>query len=206
MCIEFGGFRQMTPRDALIALTNFGDLAVLIPVAIVVSIWLLHSQTRRDALWWGGAAALCMGATALLKIAFFVCPPADTLHSPSGHTSFSVLVYGGFGLFVAAKMEGWQRLAAVLGAIVVVGAIAASRVLLNSHTWVETVLGFTIGAGALGMLAARYLPNRRSDAPLRVLALAVVLVLVLFHGRQLHAESLLRAIGVELQSSGLACR
>lgn len=196
----------MTSRDALIALTNFGDLAVLIPVAVVVSVWLLQSQTRRDALWWGGAAVLCLGATALLKIAFFVCPPADTLHSPSGHTSFSVLVYGGFGLFVAAKAEGWRRLATILGTIAVVGAIAASRVLLNSHSWVETVLGFAIGAAALGVLAARYLRNRRGDAPLRILALAIALVLVIFHGRQLHAESLLRAIGVELQSSGLACR
>jgi len=195
----------MTTQDALIALTNFGDLAVLLPVMLVVLLWLIRARRKRDALRWVVAVGICMSGTALLKVAFFVCPPIDTLRSPSGHTASSALVYGGLALFVAEKAKGWRRTATILAAVALVGAIAVSRILLNSHTEIETVLGLSIGLTALAVLAVRYLPNRGADLQLRTLMLAAALTVALFHGRQLRAEGLFQAMGIELQSEGLAC-
>jgi membrane-associated phospholipid phosphatase len=192
-------------QDALIALTEFGDLAVLLPLTILVVLWLHFARTKRDALWWAMAAGFCMGGTALLKVAFFVCPPTDTLHSPSGHTSLSTLVYGSLALLAAAETGGWRRLAIVLAAIAGVAGIAASRVLLSSHTFSEAVFGLLIGAAALAVLLVRSLPKPRAGLPASTLLIAAALVLALFHGRQLHAETLFRAIGLGLQSGGIAC-
>jgi hypothetical protein len=72
----------------LITLTDFGDLAVLIPVSAVILIWLVRNSSRA-APRWIFALSVCIGLTALLKIAFHAWPPADNMHSPSGHTSFS---------------------------------------------------------------------------------------------------------------------
>ncbi|HVM77677.1 MAG TPA: phosphatase PAP2 family protein [Stellaceae bacterium] len=192
-------------QDALIALTDFGDLAVLLPLTVLVLLWLRFARTRQDALCWAMAAGFCMGGTALLKVAFFVCPPAHTLHSPSGHTSLSTLIYGSLALLAAAETEGWRRLAIVLAAIAGVAGIAASRVLLSSHTFTEVAFGLLIGAGALAVLTLRNFPRSRAGLPVSTLLLAAALVLVVFHGRQLHAETLFRAIGLGLQSGGLAC-
>jgi hypothetical protein len=54
----------------LVALTDFGDLAVLIPLAAVMLVWLLFIlcvQHRTDF-----CSGFRVGATALLKIAFFM--------------------------------------------------------------------------------------------------------------------------------------
>jgi hypothetical protein len=72
----------------LIELTDFGDLAVLFPLSAAILIWLLRNSSSA-APRWVLALGLCIGLTALLKIAFHACPPADNIHSPSGHTSFT---------------------------------------------------------------------------------------------------------------------
>ena len=77
--------------DALVALTDTGDLAVLLPITILVFVWLYFLPARRNAAWWAGAAVLCLGVTALLKIFFVICPPVAQLHSPSGHARISTL-------------------------------------------------------------------------------------------------------------------
>jgi hypothetical protein len=74
------------------ALTELGDIAVLVPLAAVMLLWLLLMGSPRGAAWWAIAVALCASLTAILKVSFYGCPPIPDLHSPSGHTSFSTLV------------------------------------------------------------------------------------------------------------------
>ena len=97
----------------LIALTDFGDLAVLIPLAGAMLVWLLCCSSRA-APRWVLALGFCIGVTALLKIAFYGCPPAGDVHSPSGHTSLSTLVYGALTLLAASAWRGPHR-ALVIG-------------------------------------------------------------------------------------------
>jgi membrane-associated phospholipid phosphatase len=188
------------------AITDLGDLAVLLPISAAILIWLLCFPSRLAAVQWVLAAGVCIGGTAALKVLFVVCPPAETLQSPSGHTSLSTLIYGALTVFATAKAKsGWRPATAVAGALLV-GAIAASRVVLNAHTLMETVLGLAIGVGVLAVFARSYLRARGPEAPLQPLLLGVAVLVVALHGSQLRAEELLKAIGMELQADGIACR
>ena len=91
----------------LVRTTDFGDLAVLAPLAVAILIWLRYFS--RVAAWWILALSICVGLTALLKIVFYGCPPAGNMHSPSGHASLSTLVYGALALTAAAAWPGFRR-------------------------------------------------------------------------------------------------
>ena len=194
----------MTALNALTVLTNFGDLAVLLPVTLVVFIWLYFLPAKRDAMWWVATTTLCMGSTALLKIFFVVCPIAAEVHSPSGHTSLSTLVYGALVLIVATADARWRYAVIGVGGVLIL-LIAISRVALQNHTALETGLGLLIGAVALCVFARSYLAVERPAVPVRPLLLSVAVLLALLHGRQLHAEDLLRALGSYIHEASGVC-
>ena len=147
-----------------------------------------------------------MGGTALLKVLFIMCPPAADLRSPSGHASLGTLVYGGLAvLMVTAGQSKWRYVAAGLESVILV-LIAISRVALHDHSWLETLLGSAIGAVALYTFGCKYAVSRRDPVSLRPLLLSVALLLILLHGRTVHAESMLRAMSGYLeQTSGITC-
>jgi membrane-associated phospholipid phosphatase len=189
----------------LTAVTNCGDLALLLPVAGVIALWLVGMRLFRVALWWGVAIALCTGGTAVFKIYFYACPPLAELHSPSGHTALSTLVYGAVALIVA--VEGTRRhrlLTYVAGATLIFG-VAVSRVLLHAHSPLEAGLGLVIGLGALAVFAGGYLARRSPEVSLRPLVVSIALLVVILHGQELRAEELLHAISNYLQIADLAC-
>lgn len=187
----------------MIFLTNFGDLAVLLPLSAVMLIWLLSLRPRSSAIWWVVALSLCVGLTALSKIYFYICQPSAELQSPSGHTSLSTLVYGAIALVVAAEVTGWQRVLALGSGILVVCGIAVSRILLGAHSPLEVVLGALIGSVALAVFAWEYLGHKPAKPSLRPLVLALVVLTALLHGEALHAEEMLHAIGLYL--GAVAC-
>jgi hypothetical protein len=59
-------------RIWLLALTDFGDAAVLMPLAAAMLVWLLFGDPRSVA-WWAASVGLCVGLTAILKIFFYAC-------------------------------------------------------------------------------------------------------------------------------------
>ena len=187
-------------------LTDFGDSAVLLPLSVVMLIWLLTTRPAAAALWW--AAALFFLGTVLggLKILFFACPPAADINSPSGHTGFSLVVYGGLALILAAERRSiWLRVAILLAAGGYVTAIAISRVTLEMHTPPETVIGIAIGAVALAIFGAGYLRvgvTRRLVVPLLI---GIAATIAVFHGSQLNAESGLQQLSGLLGLQRLFC-
>lgn len=189
----------------MILLTDFGDLAVLLPLAGVMLLWLLVQRQRKGLLAWAVAVGLCTGVTAVLKIYFSVCALSPALQSPSGHTSFSMLVYGGIALVIAAERTGWQRFVVLGGSIGLIGGIAGSRIILGAHSPLEVVLGIVIGSIAVAVFAWGYLSHKPTGRSIRPLMLALVLVIVLLHGHELHAEEMLHAIGRYLHVGGMGC-
>lgn len=185
--------------------TNFGDLAVLLPLAAVVALWLGAIRQPILLVWWLGAVAFCAGTTAVLKIYFFVCPPLTDLHSPSGHTSFSTLVYGTITLALATELSGWRRAAIASGGAVFVIGIGVSRVLVNAHSIPEVLLGWLIGSATLSAFAHRFLRHPRSGHRLNLLIAGSVLLMILLNGQDLSAEDMLHAIGISLRHAGMAC-
>jgi membrane-associated phospholipid phosphatase len=178
----------------LVALTGFGDAAVLLPLAATVALWLLLSRAPGAAAWWAAAVVFCAGATAVAKIFFWGCPPIPELHSPSGHTSLSTLVYGAMALITAVEGGRWRPRIAAAGGAGLILAIAVSRLLLDAHSVPEVVLGWLIGSASLALFAQGYRRCRPQDARLAPLLVGAAVLVSLLHGRELRAEELLHRI------------
>jgi membrane-associated phospholipid phosphatase len=181
-------------ESAIATLTNFGDLAVLLPLAIVLALWLAAMHAARSAAAWVLAVGLCMTITAVTKVYFFVCPTLADLHSPSGHTSLSTLVYGAITLILARESEPRQRYLPIAAGVAFIGAIALSRIAVNAHTGIEVVAGLAIGLAALGFYTREYLLHRPERPRLLPLIATAVLLMVLLNGEQLRAEEFLHSL------------
>jgi membrane-associated phospholipid phosphatase len=188
-------------------LTDFGDSAVLLPLSMVVLIWLLATRSMAAAIWWVGVLAVFGAVVGGLKMLFFACPPAVDVRSPSGHTGFSMLVYGGIAAIIAIQCRSvLARIAIMLAATALVIGIAISRVTLRMHSRNETLIGFLIGVVAVAVFIFGY---RRTTANRRLLApllFAVVLTAAIFHGTRLNAETNLHMLGGWLDLQQLFCR
>ena len=188
-------------------LTDFGDSAVLLPLSAVVLIWLLATRSVGAAIWWVGVLIVFGAIIGGLKMLFFACPPAVDVRSPSGHTGFSMLVYGGIAAIIAIqRRSAWSRAAIMLAALALVVGIAISRVSLHMHSRTETLIGFLIGVVAVAAFIYGYrrtTPSRRLLAPL---LFAVVLTAAIFHGTRLNAETNLHMLGGWLDLQQMFCR
>lgn len=186
-------------------ITDFGDLAVALPLTILILLWLLMSRSPRGATWWALAVILVMGGTAILKVLFFACPPVPELRSPSGHTALATLVYGGLAVVTAADGKRREQvLISAVTALFVVG-IAVSRILVHAHTKLETAFGLAIGLTALAIFARGYLSGRRAELAIRRLLCVAAIVLVCLHGQQLRAEEFLHSLAAYLHWAMPGC-
>jgi len=185
------------------ALTDFGDLAIILPLSLVVFAWLLSHGSRQGAGLWVIAVGLCVGLTALLKVYFYVCPPASDLVSPSGHSSLSVLIYGAIVLVIAAEQRGWLRAVILVSGAILIAGIAASRLWVNAHSVPEVVIGTSIGIATLTLFANGYLRSRTEGKRLRPLIVSTIIVAAVLHGQELRAEALLHGISRYFLSSSV---
>jgi membrane-associated phospholipid phosphatase len=188
-------------------LTDFADQRVALPFSLVVAIAFALSGWKRGALAWTGVAAAALGCLAVMKIVFLACGWRWTngeLNSPSGHTACAALMYGGFALLMLRR-QGVARHARLLIPPLLAALIGFSRLSLHYHSLAEVIAGGAVGvAGAFLMpvLAGPpppFLPIRRVLAP-------AVLVLVLLHGGRLQAEGLLRRFTIDGLWPPASCR
>jgi membrane-associated phospholipid phosphatase len=96
--------------------------------------------------------------------------------------------------------------AIILATATLVIGIAITRVILHMHSTSETVIGFLIGAAALGVFVLGYQrthPRNRLTAPL---LFGVVLTAGVFHGARLNAETNLHTLGGWLDLQQMFCR
>ena len=185
-------------------ITHFGDLALLIPLASVVLVWLLWSRATVAAAWWVLAVVVCAGNTAILKIYFFACPLGD-LRSPSGHTSLGTLVYGALAIAIAVQWQGWRRIVVIGVGVLFVGAIAGSRIMSGAHNGIEVVSGLIIGLSTLAVFAVFYLRHRASHVTLWPLLIAVISIVILLNDQEVHAETFLDQLSAFLHIHQSMC-
>jgi membrane-associated phospholipid phosphatase len=179
-------------------LTDFGDTAVTVPLALVMGGFLLAAQRPRLAIGWGLAILACAGAIAGFKIALTICggqPSGGSgLASPSGHAAMSIAVYGGIAAVLGATLKPPARAAVIAGAAVLGIAIALSRVILGSHTPIDVAVGLVVGTSALAIIVAIVARQRPGRLPLGWLAAAALVVFVLFHGTRWPAEQVIHRL------------
>lgn len=193
------------------AITLLGSTAFVLPVAgiLVVMLWRRHSAVT--AARWLVILAMLMGSVALLKILGHACGFRlfdDRLTSPSGHAALAAAVYGAIGVTAARSLDGWRRGAIVLGALGLVGAVAASRILLRYHSVTEVVVGLGLGGLAVAAFAQsfqRFAPSRLNLSPL-VLALVVLFGVATYAlGDRTNAEPMLKHFAYLLREESPVC-
>jgi len=193
----------MTHSHHLWFLTDFGDQAVVLPLAVVMAAALLFSGWRRGALVWSigvPATLLAVGLAKLLIFRFGSPAVLPDLLSPSGHTASAALVYGGLAAMMLRGAVPWRR--ALLGAVPLAVLIGGTRLALGVHTPDDVLAGGLIGvAGAIGLAwFAGDRPHRISAWPP---AAVMLIVFVLFHGIRLPAEAWLHAAAQSWQAGSL---
>jgi membrane-associated phospholipid phosphatase len=189
------------------AVTDLGDLGVVLPLAAVLAMVLWRFESAVAAAVFGGTLAACLGIMLLLKLAFISCGSSWQvgISSPSGHASASTMVYGAFGTVCATHLAPRFN-AAIVGAVVLlVAAIAASRVAIGAHNGVEVCIGLGVGAAALSVFVVWYRgqPRRRLNPTL--LGMLACVGLAVSYGAHVPAEKLLAQLGAMIHARSGAC-
>jgi membrane-associated phospholipid phosphatase len=177
--------------------TDFGDTAVTVPLAVMVTGFLFAAKQPRLAIGWALVILVCAGVTGAVKLAFTVCgyPLAGSgLMSPSGHTAMSIAVYGGLAAIVGSSLGAPARAALIAAAAIFTIGIALSRTIVGSHTPIEVAVGLVVGVAALGPMIAVVARYRPEHLPIHWLAAGALVVFVLFHGTQWPAEGMIHRV------------
>lgn len=143
----------------MVVLTELGDAAVTVPVAIVVLLWLLWRRAWRDALYW--LSALSSGALAVTIIKTMLKMPrpvtlysgSDAYSFPSGHATMSTVIYGFLAVLVAGTFSPrWRWTPYATAALLIIG-IAFSRLYLGAHWLADVAAGISLGTIWVALLA-----------------------------------------------------
>ena len=185
----------MTPAPFWVSITNFGDTAVLLPLAVVILVWIGLSAWRL-ALLWGGLLAADIALVALTKIAYMgwgLHPPGIDFTGLSGHSALSMLVWPTIGMLLAAGRRRLWRLGLPLLGAALSSAIVVSRLAIDAHTPPEAVLGALWG-GSLAlvfMYACWHETGRSLPRPGPLLPLVLLVPLALSYGQVFPSTQLL---------------
>ncbi|MBW4022467.1 MAG: phosphatase PAP2 family protein [Proteobacteria bacterium] len=185
--------------------TAFADEALLLPLAASVVFGFATSGWRRGAAGWGGAVALTLAVMLGLKLALIPCGHLllPGLRSPSGHTAAAAAIYGSL-IGIWTRHRGRSSLWTAPVALGVAVVIAVSRLALHVHSPIEVLVGGGVGiTGA--MLAVVLAGPPPAGLRLRSIAVAMVVVIVVFHGFQLPAEAEIRRLSFTIWPFS-ACR
>ena len=184
-------------------ITDFGDSAVTLPVALAIAVWLLASEAWRSALAWlslFGAGAFLTFCTKVAYAGWDLGIDAIDFTGVSGHafTATSTLAVAGCFL-VGAFSKPAEILGGSLG--YVAGAtIGVSRVILGDHSISEVVVGCALGGAVAATAIAVIRPRLRMVAAPLVFAFTIVALLFTLHGEKAPTETL--TVKVALYLSG----
>jgi membrane-associated phospholipid phosphatase len=195
-----------------ISITDLGDSAVGLTLALLVLIAMVASGWTRGAVAWLATVAGCGVAIAVFKITSSavsqncgVDASAAAVFSPSGHAALSTVVYGGLAVLGGRRMSFGAQLCLGAASAVLVALIATSRVAIHAHTPVEVATGLAVGLSAVALLV--YLLQHRAAPPLLApqLALACAIALVWMYGTHWPVEQTLHRWANWIRQSTAVC-
>ncbi|GGP25418.1 phosphatase PAP2 family protein [Silvimonas amylolytica] len=128
--------------------TNFGDSALLLPVAAILVGWMLYEKAWRCATIWlllfVPALAVVLGA----KLAFLgwgIGIEQLDFTGPSGHTTLSMAIYPTLAVWIVQRMQPRNHAAAYLLGWLFALVVGISRLVLHKHSVSEVVAGVALG-------------------------------------------------------------
>jgi len=186
-------------RGFLIFLTDFADLATILPLAVAVALCLAGIGWRRGALAWLAAVPGSLATALLLKILILSHPGllgGGSLRNPSGHATAAAVVYGGLVALFAGSLA-WRMAVGLLAAAGAGLLIGLTRVLLGWHSVPDVLMGAAVGIGGVVALA-RLAGPRPPQARMFGLVIVLVAVVMAFHGHRLAAEETIRLIAEQI--------
>jgi membrane-associated phospholipid phosphatase len=191
-------------------LTDFADQAVVLPLAVTICLALAVAGWRRAALAWAVVVPATLLAVILAKLMVVACGhllPLHGLKSPSGHTASAAVVYGGLvALLLPEPARGARRVfAALLLAASFAVLFGGTRLALHVHTRSDVLAGACLGvAGALAL--ARLAGPRPHGLRVAIPFAAACAVVLMLHGRHLHAEMQIDRMARMVWPLTLCCR
>lgn len=184
--------------------SNLGDSGLLVALTFCCVLYLSATDNKRTAAILFSALLVCMVIMGLLKVFFIPCHdhfPDWHIVSPSGHAAMSAAIYGTLAALATKRLPTVLQWTAILGAMLLIGTIAAARVLQGQHTLNEVLLGLGIGC-TIAVTAATFLqPVTHVAFRLRYLALSALVALVLLYGTHAPAEIFIRHFALFLNNT-----
>ena len=193
--------RTSAVDQVMVAITELGDAAVVLPVLVVTLVWLAGQRAWRAAFYGLAAVAGASLFAFLMKITLRQTRP-DSIFAgwnsysfPSGHATASTALYGFLVVLICREVGARARVLVTLAAVLLVGAIAFSRLYLGAHWLSDVMAGLAFGVAWVALLGIVYFQHARREvhAPgLGAAGLAVLLVAGGLHIGTKHAVDMRR--------------
>lgn len=186
-----------------VGVTNFGDQAVVLPLAVAIAVVFALSGWRRGALAWTAAIGGTLALVLLLKLRFFACghfSPGASFGNPSGHTAAAAAVYGALAAVIVRSIrddERWALLGAVAIGVFLAVVIGQTRLILDMHSMAEVVVGGAIGVGGAASFVLLAGPPSHAVRIERVVATGL-LAMAMLYGYRLSAEAAIKSVAASL--------
>lgn len=169
-------------------ISAFGDVAVIVPVIAVVLIWLLWKGERRLAATFAGVVVVTALFVPTLKATIGITRPfpmysgAEAFSFPSGHATWSALVYGFSGWLASRGAAGRWNFVPLAAAGAPIVSIAAARVYLGAHWPSDVLTGLLFGFGAVLLVAIQFFRRPLATVDPARFGIAVAAVAILAGG------------------------
>ena len=195
----------------MVAITELGDAAVLLPLIVTVLAWFVVRRLWLSAAYWMGTIAVAQLLAGVIKLALHRPRPlalysgVQQFSFPSDHAVMSTVVYGfAAWLLLRRAPTAWQRTGGTAAASLI-ALIGFSRVYLGAH-WMSDVLGgvaFGVAWVALVALAYAYQCRERlRERGLAALLLAVFTAAAVAHILVDHSRDMRRYAAVAVATDG----
>jgi membrane-associated phospholipid phosphatase len=202
MSIQVPDIATASATAVLGAVGHLGDLAVVIPLTLLTSVFVWRYASAQAALQLAVCCIGCLSVLAAMKLILIGCAPAWqwTVVSPSGHAGAASFVYGAMAMVMASTAASPKAVSArawPVAAGLLVAGIAASRVVLGMHNAAEVAVGLAVGAVALLLFGVGYLRAPARSLPVTWLAGLAAAIAVAAYGSQTRAEPRLRELAFD---------
>lgn len=176
--------------QVMIASTELGDAAVVVPIILIVLGWLLWQRAWRDAKYWLAAVLFGVLSVQILKYVFHMPRPIHLYSGieangfPSSHAAMGTVVYGFLAVLSARSFSPRWRWIPYAFAAFLVCSIAFSRLYLGAHWLADVAAGLSLGVAWITLLAigrARHDILQRKIAGLPAVALVGLIAFGTWH-------------------------